>query len=162
MDKKVLTAPLATIEVDGQIIGKMKNIRVTETFRRGRVSGLGEVLPQELPLLEWNGTLTCQFYTIDLTKTNIPKAFGAVALRNASVQEFVDTVLLQEDGVIINIHKKVKDTVDPDTGLIIGTPEIFASVVGCFIDNHSWDINESQISGTDQSFTYSKPILVKI
>jgi len=60
MADKVLTAPLALIKVNGVTIGKMKNLRITETFRRGRVSGIGEVVASEVPVLEFNGTVTSE------------------------------------------------------------------------------------------------------
>lgn len=157
MSKKVLTAPLARIEVNGVPIGKMRNIRVTENMRRGRVSGIGQLTPQELPALEWNGQLNCGFFAIDLkNKSRIPNAL----IRTATAKQFVDTVLLQEEGVDIVILKKTKSgEPDPNTGLIESSYETFARVSGAFVDSESFDINEGQISGNDQSFTYISPIL---
>lgn len=159
MADKVLTAPLALIKVNGITVGKMKNIRITETFRRGRVSGLGELTPQELPAQEWNGTLTCEFYEVKFKETGLP---GAVLRKAPSLQAFVDNVLLQEDGVDVVIYKKVKDTVDPQTGLIKAVLQEHATVVGCFIDREGMDISEGQISGHNQDFTYTNPILYSV
>lgn len=159
MAEKVLTAPLALIKVNGVTVGKMKNIRITETFRRGRVSGIGELTPQEVPALEWNGTLTCQFYEISFAETGIPEGIKRKA---PSLLDFVDNVLLQENGVDIVIFKKIKDEVDPNTGLIKGKLREHATVTGCFIDREGMDINESQISGHDQDFTYINPILYSV
>lgn len=156
MADKVLTAPLALIKVNGITVGKMRNIRVTETFRRGRVSGIGELTPQELPALEWNGTLTCQFYEIRFDETGIP---DAIKRKAPSLLDFVDNVLLQEDGVDIVIFRKVKDFVDPATGLIKAKLAPSATVTGCFLDREGMDINEGQISGHDQDFSYLTPIL---
>ena len=50
-NQKVMTAPLAIIQINGVTVGKMKNVRITETIRRGRVSGLGVLNPSELPAL---------------------------------------------------------------------------------------------------------------
>jgi len=61
---QVLTGALAIIKLNGKPIGKMRNIRVSETINRGRVSGVGELTPQELPALQWNGTVSCSFYSI--------------------------------------------------------------------------------------------------
>lgn len=155
-DTKVLTAPLALIKVDGVTVGKMKSIQCSETYRRGRVSGIGELTPQELPALEWSGTLSCQFYTIQFETTGLPEGIKRKA---PSEQAFVDNILLQEDGVDVVIFKKVKDTIDPATGLI--SPELveYATIKGCFIDRENFNINEGQISGQGQDFSYTNPIL---
>ena len=157
MNEKVLTAPLALIKVNGVTVGKMKNIRITETFRRGRVSGIGEVTPQELPILEWNGTLTCQFYEVRFDQTGIP---GATNRNAPSVAQFVDDILLQESGVDVVIYQKVSSGVDPNTGLNISELRAHATIQGCFVDREGMDINEGQISGKDQDFTYINPILL--
>jgi hypothetical protein len=155
----VLTAPLALIKVNGITIGKMKNIRCTETYRRGRVSGLGQLVSEELPALEWNGTLTCQFYSVSFHKTGLPEG---IKRRAPSIQAFVDNVLLQEGGVDVTIMKKIKDTIDPTTGLIVATYEEYATITGCFLDRESFDISEGQISGQDQDFSYLTPIIYDI
>ena len=156
-NKKTLTAPLARIEVNGVAIGKMRTIRVSENIRRGRVSGIGQLTPQELPALEWSGQLNCSFFSIDLkNQSRIPNSI----IRTASVKQFIDTVLLTDEGVDVVILKKVKNSKpNPNTGIIESTYETFAKVSGMFIDSESFDINEGQISGTDQSFTYTTPIL---
>lgn len=156
---RVLTAPLALIKVNGVTVGKMKNIRCTETVRRGRVSGIGELTAQELPALEWNGTLTCQFYTIKFDQTGLPEGIKRKA---PSIQAFVDNILLQEEGVDVTIMKKIKDFINPQTGLIEATYEEYATITGCFIDRESFDISEGQISGQDQDFTYITPIVYSL
>lgn len=155
----VLTAPLAVIKVQGQTVGLMKNIRCTETIRRGRVSGIGELTPKELAALEWSGTLTCQFYTIKFNETGIP---GAIRRDTPSLASWVDNVLLQEDGVDITILKKKKDTVDSTTGLILSDFEEYATISGCFIDREAFDISEGQLSGQDQDFSYLTPIIYSL
>jgi len=159
MATKVMTAPLAIIKVNGSPVGKMKNIRVTETIRRGRVSGLGELTPQELPALEWNGTLTCQFYSISLQETGIP---NALIRKVPALQDWIDNVLLQEDGVDVVLYKKIKDQLNTSTGLIEAKLEEFGQVKGAFVDREAFDISEGQISGKDQDFTYMFPILFSL
>jgi hypothetical protein len=159
MAEKVLTAPLALIKVNGITVGKMRNIRCTETFRRGRVSGIGELTPQEVPALEWNGTLTCQFYEVKFKETGIPEGIKRTA---PSLLEFVDNILLQENGVDVVIYKKVENGINTATGLIESTIEPHATITGCFIDREGMDVNEGQISGHDQDFTYINPILYNL
>ena len=161
MATKVMTAPLAIIKVDGVAIGKMKNIRVNENIRRGRVQGIGELTPQEVPALEWSGTLNAGFYSI--TFNNQDQLIKTALLRNVStLQEFVDTVILQEDGIQIDIMKKVKDYQDPATGIIYPLLEVFASIRGAFSTKEGFDINEGQISGRDVDFEYITPVLFPI
>lgn len=156
MAQKTLTAPLAVIKVNGIVIGKMKNIRVTENIRRGRVSGIGQLTPDELPALEWSGSLNCGFYAVEF-KIEVMKA---ALVRNVNtLDEFVDTVLLQENGIQIDVMRKVKDSIDPATGIITSALEVFASVKGCFLTREGFDISEGQISGRDADFEYTTPIL---
>lgn len=156
-----MTAPLAIIKVNGIAVGKMKNIRVTENIRRGRVQGIGELTPSELPALEWSGTLNAGFYSI--TFNNQDELIKTALLRNVNtLQEFVDTVILQEDGINIDIMKKVKDYQDPATGIIYPLLEVFASIKGAFSTKEGFDISEGQISGRDVDFEYITPVLFPI
>ena len=166
---RVLTAPLAVIQVNGIAIGKMKNISVEESLRRGRVVGLGSLTPDELPVIEWSGTLNCGFFTIDLKRSMIPGAINRIA---QDVNQWTNTVLLQEDGVQIDIYKRVKDPLqdddkfpdlDPDPNYIQrnikGKLQLFASIKGCFLTREGFDISEASISGRNVSFEYTTPIL---
>lgn len=157
MADKVITAPLAVVKCNGVAIGKMRNIRIQESMRRGRVSGLGALTPDELPALEWTGTLSCGFYNIEFNKSAIPK--GIIRKVN-TIEEFVDTVLLQENGVQVDIMRKVPDgPPDPNTGIQKSKLEVFASVKGCFLTREGFDIQEGQISGKDADFEYTTPII---
>lgn len=168
-NNRVLTAPLAVIKVGGITIGKMRNIRCTESLRRARVVGIGQLVPDELPVVEWQGTLSCEFMTIDLKKSMIP---GAINRITESVDKWVDTVLLQEEGVQIDILKRVKDPQKPDNQfpnvspdpnfvqrVIDGKFEVFASIQGCFITREGFNIAEGSISSRDVEFEYKTPII---
>lgn len=160
-NQKVMTAPLAVIKVGGVAIGKMKNIRVTENIRRGRVTGIGKLTPDELPALEWSGTLNCGFYMVTLDSQDVLTKKGLLRNVNTS-QEFVDTVLLQEEGLQIDILKKVKGTINTETGIITPKYEVFATIRGCFSTREGFDISEGQISGKDCDFEYKDPILFPV
>lgn len=159
MSEKTMTAPLAVIKVKGIVVGKMRDLRISETYRRGRVSGIGELTPSEVPALEWNGTLTCDFYEINFATTGIPDAIKRTA---GSLKEVVDNILLQEEGVDVTIFKKIKKVKDPDTGLLTKQLVPFATVRGCFLDREGMNISEGQISGHNQEFTYISPIMYTI
>jgi hypothetical protein len=153
---RVITAPLAIIKVNGEAVGKMRGLRVNENIQRGRVQGLGELTPQELPALSWAGTVTCDFFNIDFNLSSIP---GAIARSAQTIQEFIDSLLLQEDGVQLNVYKKVKAAGAPSSGIIPSEEQIYCTINGLFLDTESFDINEGQVSGRNQSFTYLYPII---
>ncbi len=154
-----MTAPLAIIQINSVTVGKMKNVRITESIRRGRVTGLGTLTPSELPALEWQGSLTCSSYTINFNLlANISKKG---TFRNAnSLEEWANALLLQEDGLEIAILRKVKDgEIDAETGVVKSKYETFAKVSGAFATREGFDIQEGQISGRDTEFEYTTPIL---
>ena len=154
-----MTAPLAIIQINSVTVGKMKNVRVTEQIRRGRVTGLGTLTPSELPALEWSGSLTCSSYTINFNLlANVAKKG---TFRNAnSLEEWANAILLQEDGLEISILRKVKDgQIDTETGLVSAKHETSAKVAGAFATREGFDIQEGQISGRDTEFEYLSPIL---
>ena len=154
-----MTAPLAIIQINSVTVGKMKNVRLTENVRRGRVSGIGRMTPTELPALEWQGTISCSAYTINfnLLLNKSKKGF----YRNAgSLEAWANALLLEENGLEISILRKVKDgEIDPDTGMVNTKYETFAKVTGAFATREGFDIQEGQISGRDGDFEYLEPVL---
>lgn len=158
-NQKVMTAPLAVIQINSITVGKMKNVRITENIRRGRVVGVGRLNPEELPALEWTGSLSCSSYTINfnLLANKLQKG----SFRNSgSVEQWANAILLQEDGLEIAILRKVKDgEIDTETGLVKSKYETFAKTVGAFMTREGFDIQEGQISGRDTEFEYMEPIL---
>lgn len=158
-DEKVMTAPLAIIQINSVTVGKMKNVRITENIRRGRVTGVGRLNPDELPALEWTGSLTCSSYTINfnLLANKLKKG----AFRNAgTIEEWANAILLQEDGLEIAILRKVKDgDFDAETGLVKTKYETFAKVNAAFMNREGFDVQEGQISGRDTEFEYLEPVL---
>ena len=158
-DKRVMTAPLAIIQINSVTVGKMKNVRITENIRRGRVAGGGQLNPSELPALEWQGQMSCSSYTINfnLLANKLKKG----TFRNAgSLESWANAILLQEDGLEIALLRKVKDgEIDADTGLVATKYENFAKVNGAFATREGFDLQEGQISGRDTDFEYLEPIL---
>lgn len=152
---KSMTAPLAIVKVGGVPIGKMRNIRLTENIRRGKVLGLGRLNPDELPALEWDGTLNCGFYLIDFSKEAIP---GTLLRSVQTVDDFVNTVLLNDLGVTIDIMRKVVGSIDSN-GVVTPALEIFTSIQAAFLTREGMDISESQISGRDADFEYLNPVI---
>lgn len=158
MADRTMVAGLAIIKVGGVAIGKMKNIQITETIRRGDVVGIGKLASSEKPALSWSGSLNCGFFLIDFSQSAIPGAILRVA---QSIQQWEDTLLLQEDGVQIDIMRKVKASQNA-AGIITSALQVFASIKGCFANRESFDITEQQISGRNVDFDYITPILYPI
>lgn len=154
-----MTAPLAIIQIDSVTVGKMKNVRLTEQIRRGRVGGLGRLNPSELPALEWSGSLSCSSYSINfnlLANKNRKGTFRKLG----NVDAWANAILLQEDGLEISVLRKVKDgEINPDTGAVNSKYETFASIKGAFASREGFDIQEGQISGRDTEFEYLEPVL---
>ena len=157
--ERTMTAPLAIVQVNGVTVGKMRNIRVTEQIRRGRVSGLGRLTAEELPALEWSGSLSCSSYTINFNLLMNKSQLGT--FRNAfTVNDWANAILLQEDGLEISLLRKVKDgEIDPETGMVKTKYETFAKVNAAFATREGFDVQEGQISGRDTEFEYLEPIL---
>lgn len=166
----VYTAPLARIKVvdpDTQsviTIGKMRNIRVSETIRRGRVTGIGQMTAVELPALEFTGTINVGFYTIDFSKH--PLTRNALLRKTGTSEKWVNTVLLNEIGLRIDLIRTVPDLANfpnggKDANGIIQTVsggEVFATIEQAFITSDGFDVSEGQVSGQDSTLEFLDPI----
>lgn len=161
MANTVLTAPLAIIKIGGVAIGKMQNITFDENTNRVAVRGIGNLTPDEVPAVTWDGTLTCSQYSIDFSKAlnQINDGKGGQQRVVNTVDEFVNTVLLQDEGLTLDIMRKVVDTKDPVTGVVTPKLEIFMSVKGCFQNRDGITIAEGQVSNRNASFMYINPVI---
>ena len=159
MATKTFSAPLAIIQIDGVTVGKMKRVQITETLRRAKVTGIGRLNPEEIPPVEWSGSMSCSSYSINfnLLANKIKKG----AFRNApTVEAWANAHLLQENGLEITVLRKVKDgNIDPETGLVSVKYETFAKVTGAFVTKEGFDVQEGQLSGRVADFEYTDPIL---
>jgi hypothetical protein len=161
-NQPVLTGAIALIKSSGVVVGKMKGVRCQENMRRLPVRGIGTILPSEQAVVEWEGTLSCEFLEIEFDKTGIPNAirrnFPNVASQvlngNAS---FEDQLVLDVDGVQIDIFKKITDVIAAD-GTIKPKLKPYAIVKQCLIESDSFDISEGAIAGHSQSFKYLVPL----
>jgi len=158
-ETRVYTAPLAIVKINSIAVGKMRNVRVTETIRRARVTGLGRLNASEVPPVEWTGNLTCQNYTINFNLLANKIQLGSFRNSN-TVDEWANKLLLQEDGLEIVLLRKVKDgAIDPTTGAVQAKYITFAKTSGAFMTREGFDVQEGQISGRDTEFEYIDPIL---
>lgn len=162
-DTQAVTAALAVIKVNGVTIGKMKTVRITESIQRGRVKGIGKLSADEVPATDWTGTLSCDSYLINFKDSVIP---GLINRNVQSVEEFQDYILLQEDGIQVDLLKKVKDTsVSPNPGRdgkIKKKYEVLVSIKRLFINREGMDISEGQIAGKNMEAEYLDPVIFPI
>jgi hypothetical protein len=152
MSEKSLTAPLAIVKHNGVSIGKMRNVRVQESFQRGDVKGIGRITPQEKPVIGWSGTLSCEFILVDFDVSTIPNVLNR---KVNSVTEFVNALIVSEIPVQVNLYKKI-----PDPDNILGTIEQpFATINDLLLESDGFSVNEGQVGGKSQSFSYLTPII---
>lgn len=169
MAEKTLTGALAIIKIDGQAIGKMRDIRSNENFRRVEVpKGLGSIFDDEMALVKWAGSLSCSFFEINYRKSGIKGALRRVFGSNVyskiasgnNQENFEDQHVLDELGVDIEIYKKATDLIDPTTKLIKPKAVPYATITRLFIESDNVNISEGNVSGRDQSFRYLDPIIL--
>lgn len=162
MADKVLTGAIALIKVDGVVIGKMRGVRCQESMRRLPVRGLGTIIPSEQAVVEWEGTLSCDFMEIKFQTTGITNAIRRIFPNIVSQvlngnSSFEDQLVLDTQGVQVDIYKKVADVINAQ-GIITPTLQPYASVQNCLIESDSFDISEGAIAGHSQSFKYLVPL----
>lgn len=162
MAEKVFTGAIALIKSAGEVIGLMKNITCTENIKRVPVRGIGTILASEQAVTEWEGTLTCEFMEVRFNRTGIRNAvrrafpnIGSQVLNNG--ESFEDQLVLDGEGVQLDIFKKVSDVVDAQ-GNVRPALIPYASVKNCLIESESFNISEGAIAGHNQSFKYLTPI----
>jgi hypothetical protein len=153
----VLTGALALIKVNGNIVGKARGITVAQNIQRQYVRGIGTLVPSEGPATQWAGTVTFDQYFVDFNKSGLP---GALQRNVSSIREFEDQLLLSGQGINVDIFKKVEDAVDPDTGIITSTNIPIAVITRLLLESDNLNIQEGQLSGTNQTFGYLDPIIV--
>lgn len=158
----VLTGAIALIKVQGEVIGKMRNVRCQENMRRVPVRGIGTILPSEQAVVEWEGSLSCDFMEIKFQTTGIKNAIRRIFPNIASQvlngnTSFEDQLILDTEGVQLDIFKKITDVVNAD-GTIKPKLEPYAIVKNCLIESDSFDISEGSIAGHSQSFKYLTPL----
>lgn len=155
-NQPTLTGSLAIVRVNGTTIGLMKNISATENFQRVDVQGLGTILTSEAPVVSWRGTLQCSFYEIDFSKSMFP---NAVRRDVQTSQQFEDQLMLNEDGIQVDIFKKVEDVIDQTTGLIKAKVIPYATIKRVIIESDGFEITEGQVAGHNGQFRYLSPIV---
>lgn len=160
---QVFHGALGIIKVNGIVVGKAKNVRANENYRRVEAMGLGTIFASEAPPVAFSGTVSVGFIEVSFKKTGLPGAIkrdfenvGSQVLTGG--ESFEDQILLDADGITMEIYKKVEDFIDPATGNIRPKLEPYAVVRNMLIESDSFDLSEGALAGHDQSFKYLTPI----
>jgi hypothetical protein len=157
-DPKTLTAPLAIIKIGGVAVGKLKTVRISENFTRLPVKGIGVLTASEVPVTAIDCTFTASSYFINLGLLGtIDNPFIRRGV-GQSLQDFINTILLQDTGVDIYLYRKIASTVT--NNIVTATDEQLIGVLrNAFLNSQNFDITENQISGSDLNGIYLEPIL---
>lgn len=160
---RVFTGALAIIKVNGIVVGKAKNIRVSETFRRVGVQGLGTAFESEAPVVGFAGTLSASFIEISFKKTGLPGGIrriftNVLSQALAGNPSMEDQLVLDNDGITLDVYRKIIDLIDPNTGIIKPKVEPYFIVRNCLIETDSADITEGGLASHDQAYKYLVPI----
>jgi len=154
---QTITGPIALIKINGIVIGKIKDIRATENYSRGEVRGIGNLQAQEVPILSHAGTFSVESFLVDLNSQGVRELLNRNVI---SLEQFVNSITMNEQGIDIFIYKKIPKTINPTTKLV---DEIEEQPIGvlrrCFLDNVSFNISEGQVSSHSQSGRFLDPIL---
>lgn len=158
MENKVFTAPLATIVINNNVVGKIRGLTFTENVQRGEVMGIGDVTLQEVPIIAIRCTFTADSYMIDLKKLGTVKdPFWPVDSKDPMT--LLQTLLLGEQPVSIHVYRKTAGSVNED-GLVTsrGKLQRIGVAENCYIDSKTWNIQEGNVSGKNISGRYLTPI----
>lgn len=169
INKNVLTGALAIIKANGVAIGKMRDIRINENFRRVRVpEGLGSIFANEFALVEFAGTVSCSFFEISYGKTGLTDALKRSIFGQADIvsqiasgnnaPNFEDQAVLDDVGLSLDIYKKIEGSTSG--GIITPDAKVYATLSGMFIESDNVNISEANISGRDQTFQYLRPVVL--
>lgn len=154
---KVYTGAIAIIKRYGKAVGHMRDVTVNENFQRAEVKQLGSILPLEKPVVGWAGSLSCGFYFIDFVKSGIPDAVKRQVQNNG---EFENNIVLDHDGVQIDLYKRLKDVIDPETKKITPKEAPVCTVRRALIESDNLTVSEGGVSGKNQSFSFLDPVIL--
>ncbi len=153
---QVITGALAIVRRNGTAVARIRNIRATENISRGEVRGLGTTIKIEAPALTHSGSWSCDFYEELFQNTGIP---GMIKRNVQNNKQYEDQLLLDVEGIQIDIFKTVEDAIDPDTGIKSSTAVPFAILKRCFIESDGFDINENAVGSHSQSGQFLDAII---
>lgn len=157
---KTFSAPKAYIEIDSVPAGYIQNLSWTENFQRVPVTGLGSLIEQEAPVVSQRNTFNIGTFFISLNEKVIKKIMN----RDATVEEFIQTMSLDEFTFSVIVYRKTISSQDKSVKLITEidkTGETIVRLRDCVLDSQSWNINEGSISMFNITGRYFTPVTTK-
>ena len=155
-DQKVFTSPMCTFSVNGTVIAHVQNMTFSENIVRANVKGCGDLIYQEFPSLSIICSGSFSYNSVNFRTDGIP---DALKRKVGSLQQFVDTLILGEEPITINIFRRKEESKDAKTGLVTCGLENFATIKDFYLENDTWSISNESIATKTQSFRYSTPII---
>ncbi len=150
----VLTAATAIVKVNSTTVGYLTGVTINQDWSRGRVKGIGKVTAYENPLVDFNGTLTCDSSVIDLVKTGLNANKSDAELNDSS--SIIKSYLYAQK-YTIDLYKKTP-TVTTD-GVVSAVAETsLGSIIGAELTSENISISEGQVTTGSQSFVFINPI----
>ena len=157
---RVFSAPKAYIEIDGVPAGYVQNLSWSENLQRQSVTGLGALIEQEAPVVSQRNTFNIGTFFISLNEAIIKKVLN----REASVEEYINTISLDEFTFSIIVYRKTIDSQDKSVKLITEINKTGQTVVrlrDCVLDSQNWTIAEGGIAMFNISGRYFTPVTTK-
>ena len=154
---KVFSAPKAYIEIDGVPAGFIQNLNWTENFQRQPVTGLGSLIEQEAPVVSQRNTFNIGTFFISLNEKIIRKVLN----REATVEEYVNTMSLDEFTFSVIVYRKSIEAQDKSVKLITEidkTGETIVRLRDCVLDSQNWTLSEGGIAMFNVTGRYFTPI----
>jgi hypothetical protein len=152
---KVFTAAMAVIKINGLTSGYMRSLTFTENIQRGEVKGISHLALQEVPPTGVMCSFSADFFFISLARPEV----RAFLMRDQGLDAFINTLILGEIPVRLDIYRKVATNVV--NGVVLGiNPEgkTIASIRDAYTNSQNVSVNDSTISGTSVSGIYLNPV----
>lgn len=157
---KVFSAPKAYIEIDSVPAGYIQNLSWSENFQRQSVTGLGSLIEQEAPVVSQRNTFNVGTFFISLNEKIIKKIMN----REATVEEFISTMSLDEFTFSIVVYKKTVSSQDTSVKLVTDIDKAGETLVrlkDCVLDSQNWTIAEGGIAMFNITGRYFTPVTTK-
>ena len=157
---RVFSAPKAYIEIDGVPAGYVQNLSWSENLQRQSVTGLGALIEQEAPVVSQRNTFNIGTFFISLNEAIIKKVLN----REASVEEYINTISLDEFTFSVIVYRKTIEASDKTVKLITEINKTGQTVVrlrDCVLDSQNWTIAEGGIAMFNISGRYFTPVTTK-
>lgn len=156
---QVFSAPKAFIEIDGIPAGFIQNLTWSENVGRSPVRGLGSLYKKEFPAVSADCSWSAGIFFISLNETVIKKIMN----REATVEEFKNTLSLTEQPFSIVVYKKTITSPDSSVKLVTGIDnrgETIVNLKDCLVNRQNWTLSEGGLAMINIDGEYLTPTVI--